>query len=74
MKICLLVSLDNFNMRSTELVNITKYLAMYSAAVFGSIIQENNWDRLTVGRNNVLVVCVHPEATQIAHMHVLTLK
>ena len=44
----LLVFLASFDIRSTELVNITKYLAIGSAAAGGSIIQENDCDRLTV--------------------------
>ena len=46
----ILAFLVSFDIRSTELVNITKYFATVSAAVGGSIIQENNCDRLTVER------------------------
>jgi len=44
----LLVFLVSFDIKSTELVNITKYLAIVSAAAGGSIIQENDCDKLTV--------------------------
>ena len=51
----LLEFLASFDIRSMELVNITKYLAIGSAAAGGSIIQENDSDRLT---SNYKYVCL----------------
>ena len=43
-----LVFLASFDIRLTELVKVTKYLAIVSAAAGSSIIQENDCDRWTV--------------------------